>query len=239
MATSEDKIKQEEMKTFYSNSSYYEDNKHNFADVSSKSKHYLINNVLSIYYPEKEEKIIVLGAGWGNISLALQKRGFNVISLDYSQQSIDICKRTAVKLDMDSSGFICRDATDTQFDDAFFDVAYCADLVEHLYPSVYNDLVKETRRILKKGGKFAIYTPNPSHFFEILKKHNIVLRKDISHVDYKTMPRLKESLSNQGFMIKKAFYIESHIPFLDVLERNLMKFVPFFRRRNAVLAIKS
>jgi hypothetical protein len=103
---------------------------------------------------------------------------------------------------------------------------------------VYINLVKEVHRILKVRGKFIVYTPNPSHILEILKNHNIILKKDITHVDYKTMKRLMDSLSNEGFTIKKSYYIESHIPFMKVIERILMNFIPLFRRRNAVLAIK-
>ena len=115
---------------------------------------------------------------------------------------------------------------------------YCAALVEHLFPQVYDDLIKEIHRILKKNGKLVIYAPNPEHLFEILKKHNIILKKDVTHVDYKTMKRLKKTLQQQGFFIKKAFFIESHIPLFNIIEKMFMKFLPVFRRRIGILAIK-
>ena len=238
MAITEDKQKQKNMKLFYDNSNYYEDAGHNFVHVRNTYKKNLLKNVFSIYSPKKGEKIADLGCGWGNVSLELQGRGFDVTSLDYSYKSIDICKKTATKLGLDPSKFFCRDATDTRFCGASFDLVYCVDFVEHIYSSVYDNLLREVCRILKAGGKFIIYTPNPSHIFEILKKNNIVLKKDISHVDYKTMARLRQSLIRRGFHIEKAFYMESHVPVFSILERHLMRYIPIFRRRNAVLAIR-
>lgn len=233
-----DRLKQESMKEYYDNTDYYERAKNNFADKPNRFNLYTVKNALAIYFPKKDEKIIDIGCGWGNISLALQKRGFDVIGLDYSKKSIEICKNTAKKLSLDSEKFIFANATDTKLRTESFDVAYCCDFVEHLYPKVYEDFLKEIYRILKKNGKFIIYTPNPSHFLEILRKHNIILKGEISHVDYKTMERLKSSLLAHGFSIKMAFYIESHLPLLNYIEKMFLGFVPFFRRRNAVLAIK-
>lgn len=227
-----------EIKKYYDESSYYEKNQRNFADKKTRFKAYMIKNIFNIYYPEKKEKILDVGCGWGNISLELQRRGFNVTGLDYSKKSIEICKKTAKILNLDETKFVCQDATDTKSRSNSFDVIYCADLVEHLYPEIYLDLIRETHRILKKGGKFIIYTPNPSHSFEVLKRHNIILKKDISHVDYKTMDRLKNDLAGNGFLIKKADYMESHIPILNIIERVFIKIIPLLRRRNAVLAIK-
>lgn len=233
-----DKIMQEEMRKHYDESSYYEDFKHNYADKKSRFKQYTIKNVLEIYSPLENEKIIDVGCGWGNISFTLQKKGFDVIGIDYFKKSIDMCKNCAKKLGLDENKFLCRDATDTKLSANSIDVVYCADLVEHLYPEIYLALLKEINRILKNGGKFIVYTPNPSHILEILKNHNIVLKKDITHVDYKNMHRLRKSISSNGFVISKSYYIESHLPFVCICEKLFMNFIPLFRRRNAILAIK-
>lgn len=234
----EDIFKQEEMRNYYDTSKYYENHKRNFADQKNRFKEYFLRNVFNIYYPQKNEKILDIGCGWGNLSLALQKRRFDVTGLDYSRKSIEVCKNTARLFNLDESKFICRDATDTKFDPNAFDVVFAADLVEHLFPEVYLNLVKEVYNILKNGGKFIIYTPNPQHFFEILKKNNLLLKRDITHVDYKTMNLLKGSLNANGFFIKKAYYMESHVPFLSQIEKLFIDFIPIFRRRIAVLAIK-
>jgi len=65
-----------------------------------------------------------------------------------------------------------------------------------------------------------------------------VLRRDASHVDYKSMADMKALLSGAGFAIEKAYYVESHVPVLNLVERLLQRFVPWLRRRIAVLGRK-
>ena len=235
----EDELKQEKMKEYYDNSDYFNGARYNFADEKGGFNEYITRNVLKIYYPNKDEKILDIGCGWGNISIALQKEKFDMTSLDYSLEAIKLCKDTAKKLNLDSTKFICRDATNTGLESGSVDVVFCGDLVEHLYPKVYEELLRETYRILRKGGKFIIYTPNPQHIFEMFRRHNIILKKAVSHVDYKTMDRLITSLNKNDFSIKKSFYIESHIPVFNKIEKLFMSSLSIFRRRNAVLAIKN
>lgn len=234
-----DKIKQDKMKEYYNNSDYFSGARYNFADEKNGFNEYIKRNVLKIYYPDKDEKILDIGCGWGNISIALQKEKLDITGLDYSQRAINLCKETARKLNLDSTKFICQDATDTGLKSESVDVVFCGDLVEHLYPEIYEELLKEVHRILRKGGKFIIYTPNPQHIFEVFRRHNIILKKAVSHVDYKTMDRLITSLNKNNFSIKKSFYIESHIPVFNKIEKIFMFALPILRRRNAVLAIKS
>jgi hypothetical protein len=65
-----------------------------------------------------------------------------------------------------------------------------------------------------------------------------VLERDVSHVDYKSMSDMKALLSGAGFAIEKAYYVESHVPGLNVVERMLQGVVPLLRRRIAVLGRK-
>jgi len=234
----DDVKKQEQMKDYYDSSEYYKNKDQNFADRDNRFKRQLFKNVLSIYQPTKNELILDCGCGWGNISLEFQKQGFNITGLDYSEKSIDICIKTAEKLGLDNNKFICADATDTKMSENTYDVIICADLVEHLYPDIYLSLVREMHRILKPGGHFIVYTPNPVHIIEQFKRRDIIIRRDIAHVDYKTMGRLKSSLIDTGFEIEKAVYLESHLPGVQIIEKLFMKFIPLLRRRNGILAVK-
>jgi hypothetical protein len=45
-------------------------------------------------------------------------------------------------------------------------------------------------------------------------------------------------LTDKGFEIERAYYAESHLPLLSLAERALQGFVPFLRRRIAVLGRK-
>jgi SAM-dependent methyltransferase len=120
-----------------------------------------------------------------------------------------------------------------------FDLVIAADLFEHLYPSDSARVASEAYRLLVPGGRFAVWTPHRGHVLEILKNRDIVLRRDVTHVDYKSMDVMKRLLSDAGFTIERAYYAESHVPGLRAVERRLLTFVPPLRRRIAVLGRKS
>jgi hypothetical protein len=52
------------------------------------------------------------------------------------------------------------------------------------------------------------------------------------------MAAMKRLLSDAGFAIERAYYAESHVPGLRVVERLLQRVAPFMRRRIAVLGRK-
>jgi hypothetical protein len=72
----------------------------------------------------------------------------------------------------------------------------------------------------------------------VLKNRNILLEADPTHVDYKSLDRLRAMLENAGFTIARSYYAESHLPGFRLLERALQRWVPLLRRRIAVLARK-
>lgn len=96
----------------------------------------------------------------------------------------------------------------------------------------------EAWRILKPDGVLVIGTPNPRHILELMKRNNIILKEDVSHVDYKTMPVLVKSLRTHGFNIDRAYYYHSHLPVLSIAERLGMRFIPVLRRRICIKASK-
>ena len=72
----------------------------------------------------------------------------------------------------------------------------------------------------------------------MLKARNILLRRDVSHVDYKSMDRLKALVRSEGFGVERAYYAESHVAGLRSIERAFQRWVPILRRRIALLARK-
>jgi len=228
---------------FYDLGDYFEGGTEHLQDLESPFQKYRIEKVLQIYDPGPEERLLDLGCGWGTFCWALGPRVAEMVGVDFSQKSIDLCEsrlaRSAIdRVSLGGVSFLCADARDTGLEAESFDLVIGADLVEHLYPEDSQAVVREAFRILKKGGQLSLWTPHRGHFLEKLKARNILIRRDVSHVDYKSMERLKALVRGEGFGVEKAYYAESHIRGLRSIERLFQGWVPMLRRRIALLARK-
>jgi 2-polyprenyl-3-methyl-5-hydroxy-6-metoxy-1,4-benzoquinol methylase len=200
---------------------------------------YRIQKVSQIYTPHRDERVLDLGCGWGTFCFYFAPLCKNVTGLDFSKKSIELCREFSKKYNHSNIDFVCADAQNTGLKSESYDVIISADLFEHLYPETFEKVLDECRRLLKKGGKLVIWTPNRGHIFEILKNNNILIKKKICHVDYKSMERILKALKRRHFLIKKSYYDESHVPVLNVLEKLLLPALPPMRRRISILAEKT
>ena len=226
-------------KKYYDKSMYFEESLKIFADLESPFQKYRISKVWELYTPKNDERVLDLGCGWGTFCFAVAPLCREVTGVDFSRKSVDLCNKLLEKSEYDNIKFVCADAQDTGLESESYDIIIAADLFEHLYPEIFEKVLDECRRLLKKGGKLIIWTPHRGHIFEILKNNNIILKRHISHVDYKSMNRLLDALSKRHFLIKKSYYTESHIPIFRLLERFFMPILPIMRRRIAILAEKT
>ena len=233
---SDDRIGRE----FYDGSAYFDEDTEHLRDLESPFQRYRVDKVLQLYEPGKEERVLDLGCGWGTFCWALAHRVKEMVGLDFSQKSVDLCElRLSQSPGLDNVSFLCADARNTGLEARSFHLIIAADLMEHLYPDDSEAVIGEAFRLLKKGGRLSIWTPHRGHILEILKARNLILKRDVSHVDYKSMDRLKDMLNQEGFLVEKAYYAESHLPGLGSIERALLGRVPMMRRRIGVLARKA
>jgi ubiquinone/menaquinone biosynthesis C-methylase UbiE len=221
---------------FYDQSDYFEGGAEHLQDFNSPFQKYRIDKVLQIYEPGAEERVLDLGCGWGTFCWVLGPRVAEMVGVDFSRKSIDLCERKLAGSALEGVSFLCADARDTGLEDGSFDLVIAADLVEHLYPEDSQAVVDEAFRVLKPGGRLSLWTPHRGHFLEMLKARNILLRRDVSHVDYKSLERLERLVGGAGFEVERAYYAESHIGGLRSVERALQRWVPILRRRIALLA---
>jgi len=226
-------------KEFYDSSGYFEGGAAaHITDLESAFQRYRVEKVLEIHRPGAEDRVADLGCGWGTFGFALAPVVGEVVGIDFSERSIEMCRARLGETELRNLSFLCADAGDTGLPAASFDVVLAADLFEHLYPDDSGRVAAEAFRLLRPGGRFITWTPHRGHLLEIMKHRNVIVKRDVSHVDYKTMGRMKELLSNAGFAIERAYYAESHVPVLRVAERLLQGVLPPLRRRIAVLGRK-
>ena len=221
---------------YYDGEGYFDEGTEHITDPESPFQRYRVRKVLEIHHPDRDDRVLDLGCGWGTFSLALAPRVGEVVGVDFSERSIELCRRRARELGLGNVSFVRADAARTGLDADSFDVVVAADLVEHLYPAQTREVLEEVGRVLKGGGRLVLWTPHRGHFIEILKNRGILLEPDPTHVDYKSLEGLRDLLVELGFDVEKAYYAESHLPGLRAVERSLLWAVPLFRRRIAVLA---
>lgn len=85
------------------------------------------------------------------------------------------------------------------FDSGFFDSVLAGELIEHLHaPDLF---VKETNRVLKKGGILILTTPNRlSLINRLTRAYHAPL-----HFSLFSIPELKQLLEKDGFVIEQLF----------------------------------
>lgn len=237
----EDTHRQEKIRAYYDEGGYFSKSAHleSYRDLfGTRLSRFRIKKLLGLYAPGVSEEVLDLGCALGSVSFSLAPSCRTITGVDYSKTAIARAKELLKTSPFDNIVFTVGRADGLKFPDDSFDLIVCADLIEHLYPEVYLGALDECRRVLRKGGKLILWTPNRGHIIEVLKNRNIVLKKDVTHVDYKDMDRILADLERRNFSILKAFYSESHLPAFSLLEKAFMRWVPLLRRRIAVVAQK-
>ena len=224
-------------KSWYDESEYIQSATY-LHDFASSFQRYRLRKVLAIDAISFEDRVLDLGCGWGTMTYGIAQQAREVVGLDFSQRAVAHCNALLARTRARNVEFRVGDACDTGLPARSFDVAVAADLFEHLYPDDSEAVAAEAFRVLKPAGRFLVWTPSSSHFLEVLRNNDVILKRDPSHVDYKSMVRMTALLRNAGFRIDRAYFTESHLPGLRLLERMGQRFIPLLRRRIAVLGRK-
>lgn len=189
--------------------------------------------ILSMLGPYKGQHILDIGCGFGSCSIECAKKGCVVTSVDIAEMAIktlnDLAKRFKLKINAVRSS--CTSMP--KLKSGSFDAIVAADILEHLTPEDTKKTLKECNRLLKKGGKLIIYTPNARHFTEYVR-----LEKVEGHIGLKTMGYFKKVLPETGFKIEKAFFKPSSVSVVRQMDMALGWLIPFFRKRICIVARK-
>jgi len=191
--------------------------------------------------PVSGERILDLGCGMGTVSIEFARYGANMIGLDSSPTAIRIAQAICNDISQGNAQFLLGEASRIPSTDDSFDKIICADFVEHIERCDYVRMLSECYRVLKPLGRLFIYTPCPTHVFELLKRNDLVLRRDPSHVDLKDMSYLERSVADASFTVERAYFENSFIPIFSRVEKALMhlpKIGRVFQRRICIAAVK-
>ena len=123
--------------------------------------------VLAILGKIKGERLLDIGCGDGAFTVLLKEalETKEAVGIELAPEAITAIEEKGVKayqLDIDEEPL--------PFDDAYFDVVYCGEIIEHLFNPGH--LLQEVHRVLKPEGTCVVTTPNlagwPSRFALLL-----------------------------------------------------------------------
>jgi 2-polyprenyl-3-methyl-5-hydroxy-6-metoxy-1,4-benzoquinol methylase len=171
--------------------------------------------------PAAGDKIVDLGCGAGMVAEHCGRAGAIVHGVDLSPVAVRVAQE--VNKDLPNVTFEVGDASDVPSQQpSSFDKAISADVTEHCGYDVMMGIFREAHRLLKPGGTYFIYTPNPLHWIEVGKEHGPQIgpfKQHPAHTGLRTAPVLKEALEQAGFEVLANPKTPSMIPGLNLLEK--------------------
>ncbi len=189
--------------------------------------------------PQPGDRIIDLGCGMGAVAHFCSTFGAEVVGVDLSPAAIQAAKRLFGNAPIT---FCERDVSNLYgIEDESFDKAVSADLVEHITQSAFEGMVREAFRVLKPGGTFFIYTPNPTHIIERMKARDFILKQNPTHIDLKSIERLTSTLETANFCPRQVYFTPGFIPLFNLVERVMMPLPvlgSLFRYRICISVVK-
>jgi ubiquinone/menaquinone biosynthesis C-methylase UbiE len=212
-----------------------------FADLSARYRQrnrfarQRIKNVFTLLPPLQGKRLLDLGCGMGTFTLEAAQRGAVAIGVDMMSTALQAAVRVAHDEKVPSARFVQGDAARLPIRDQTVDVVLAADVTEHLDDLTLRRMFAEARRVLAADGRLVLYTPEASHFFEVLRARG-VMTQDPSHIGVRTTEQLANIAREAGFSIERTAYLPSHLPGLQWLEQAFARWVPLLRRRAGVVA---
>ena len=172
--------------------------------------------VLDLVEPQPGDRVIDLGCAAGAITHFLSELGCQTVGVDAEPVAIEKARALFSGLQ-----FVVADVAALPFEDASFDKAVAADLVEHLADGTFDAMLRKLRRVLVPGGTLAIYTPNPRHLIERLKARDLVLARNPTHIALRDAETLAAMLRAHGFLVDRNGWRPSFFPGLRLVEGRL------------------
>jgi|Deesub1362A_J573_1020465.scaffolds.fasta_scaffold21142_2 SAM-dependent methyltransferase len=153
----------------------------------------------------------ILDIGCGSAKYHFLFNNFEeVYGIDADYKAIEIARKRNPK----RKYYVC-DASKLPFEDNFFDVITCFEVIEHLPKEKFGELLSEIKRCLKKSGIFILSTPNKFYLERFIPKKGKDF--DLAHLHIYSIFELKSELDKFGFKVQKITGINFFIPFLRKL----------------------
>ena len=170
--------------------------------AESKIRNPWIDEIISKHFTSA--RILDVGCGGGFLSNYLASKGWNVIGLDLSKESLEVAKTYD---ETKSAQYILGDAYKLPFSDNSFDVVTCMDFLEHVSEPL--TVLNQIQRVLKPNGLFFFHTFNRNFlsWLMVIKGVEMFVKNTPDHLHVLSLfikpEELREALENLGFTIKE------------------------------------
>ncbi|MBL1280579.1 MAG: class I SAM-dependent methyltransferase [Fluviicola sp.] len=142
----------------------------------------------------KTNKILDVGAGNGFFLEIAKARGWEVHGTELTKKAIDFCRTKDINMEQG-----CLD--EIKYEAETFDVITSFEVIEHINNP--KTIVPEMHRILRKGGKCYVTTPN----FNSLLRYRLKAKYDViaypNHLCYFTKKTLRKVFSEAKFSVEQ------------------------------------
>lgn len=127
------------------------------------------------------KRVLDVGCGRGELVLQSALGGADAWGIDYAHAAVEIARKALESaqgdVPPDRLHVAQMDVKALEFGDAFFDVAFMMDVVEHLYPHELAQTFDELRRTIRPGGLLVMHT-SPNKVLE-----DVVYKRYSRHVN--------------------------------------------------------
>ena len=124
---------------------------------SSKNRIEQISRLINFKF-DQSKKILVVGAGTGEEMAQLFRMGCQLYGIEPDESALQILKLRAKMNQLDGSGLKKAVAEKIPFNDNYFDLVYCWQVLEHVQN--VEQSIKEMVRVTKSNGYIFIGTPD-------------------------------------------------------------------------------
>ena len=193
------------------------------------------HNEFSFLKPQKEERVLDIGCGLGNMTWALAKRVRICIGLDISKYAIQKAKSF---YHSDNLKFIIADATTNNlpFKDQSFDIVVCSEIYEHLNVHQGERLLANVKKVLRDHGRLLFIVPVNEKMilsfkrliFKILRKGEV--QYDWTHKRSLDLEEIFDDLGKKGFRDIKWRARSHRGKLIDMLVKSISR-IPVIGKR--------
>jgi len=200
--------------------------------IKTNPKNFIINpkkfskekaDLIKIISPIKNKKILELGSGRGELSVALAKLGGIVTGVDIGKNLVELSKKIA-EINNIKCKFITGNIRKLPFNNNCFDFIIGTAILHHLSDKGIVDSLNEAYRVLKLDGKAIFIEPIENNkifnfvqnLFPIKDRPSILNRKKWKKYLYNRDDR---SLSNNELIKAKGYFLKPQFKYYGLLIR--------------------